>query len=144
MIHAQTSEGAKKVLSRQQTVAADPAVTVVIDAERDDIKVRGWERDEVQAVTARPAQLELRRVDNSETAPANAPAKNLQVIADRREGEMNLYVPRGANVKIRLGWGNVSVEDVAAAEITAKFGTSMLRGISESVRASRRRSATLL
>ena len=105
MIHAQTSDGAKKVPNRQQTVAADSAVTVVIDAERDDIKVHGWERDEVRAITARPAQLELRRVDNSETASANAPAKNLQVIADRREGEMNLYVPRGAIVKIKLGWG---------------------------------------
>jgi hypothetical protein len=135
MICAQTSESAKKVLSRQQTVAADPAVIVVIDAERDDIKVHGWERNEVRAVTSRPAQLELRRVDNSEMAPANALAKNLQVIADRREGEMNLYVPRGAKVKIRLGWGDVSVEDVAATEIVAKFGDINLRGISESVRA---------
>lgn len=135
VIYAQSTSGAKKTLSRQQTASADPAVTVTIDAERDDIKVRGWERDEVQAVTARPALLELRRIDKSEMVPPNAPAKNLQVIANGREGEMNLYVPRGAIVKIRLGWGNISVEDVAAADITAKFGDINLRGITKSVTA---------
>jgi DUF4097 and DUF4098 domain-containing protein YvlB len=72
----------------------------------------------------------LRRTDKKE---ANEPATELQVIANRREGEVNVYIPRGATVKIKLGWGNVSAEDVANAQIVTKFGNIFLRRISKSV-----------
>jgi hypothetical protein len=132
MIYAQQTGGEKKILSGKQTVAADSSVSVTIDAERDDIKVYGWEFNEVHAFTALRTVLELRRTDKTE---ANEPAKALQVIADRREGAVTLYVPRGATVKIKLGWGNVSAEDVADAQIVTKFGNINLRRISKSVNA---------
>ena len=132
MIYAQQTSGEKKIINRERTIAADSAVTVTIDAKQDDIKVYGWEFNEVKAVTALRTILELRRTDKTET---NVPAKNLQVIADRREGTVTLYVPRGATVKIELGQGNVSVEDVAAAHIVTRLGNIDLRRISKSVNA---------
>lgn len=132
MIYAQQISSEKKIINRGRTVAADSAVTVTIDAQQDDIKVYGWEFNEVQAVTALRTILDLRRADKTET---NVPATNLQVIADRREGAVSVYVPRGATVKIQLGQGNVSVEDVADAHIVAKFGNINLQRISKSVNA---------
>jgi hypothetical protein len=132
MIYAQQTGSEKKILSRKQTITANPAVTVTIDAERHDIKVHGWELNEVHAITALPTILELRRTDKTD---ANAPAKGLQVIAEKREDEINLYVPHGATVKITLGWGNVSVKDISDAQIVAKFGNINLQRISKSVNA---------
>jgi hypothetical protein len=132
MIYAQQTGSEKKIINRERTVATDPAVTVTIDAQQDDIKVYGWEFNEVKAVTALRTILELRRPDKTE---ANVPATGLQVLADRLEGAVSVYVPRGATVKIQLGRGNVSVENVANVHIVAKFGNIFLRRISKSVNA---------
>lgn len=132
MICAQQTSGENKIQNGKQTIAADRAVTVTIAAENDGIKVRGWERDEVRVNSASQRFLELRRMDQNE---ANKPADNLEVITGKGWGEIVLNVPREATVKIKLAQGNVSVEDIAAADVTAKFGNVNLRHITKSATA---------
>src|SRR4051812_24054544 len=61
----------------EQTLAADPAVTVTLCLESGGITVRGWERKEVHARNASGGQIELRRAD----APTgSAPATRVEVL----------------------------------------------------------------
>jgi DUF4097 and DUF4098 domain-containing protein YvlB len=132
-IYAQQADSKNKVRGTEKTIVVSPDVTISLIAEGTGIKVRGWERDEVRVSSAAGREIEFQR--QNETKVKNSPTL-LQVRVDGFNGDINLDVPRKATVKIDLSVGNVSVEDVAAAQVVARSGGITLRRISRLVEAS--------
>lgn len=132
MIYAQQEGSKNKVRGTEKSIAAKSNVTLSIIAKGGGIRLRGWERDEVRVRSATERQIEFLQPNESK---ANDSPTLIQVMVSGFEGEINLDVPRGATVKISLSLGNVNVEDVAAAQISAQTGGVTLRHISRLVEA---------
>jgi DUF4097 and DUF4098 domain-containing protein YvlB len=131
--YAQPADSKNKVYGTEKTIAVSPDVTISLIAEGTGIKVRGWERDEVRVSSAAGREIEFQRKDETNTKNS---ATLMQVRVDGFQGDINLNVPRNATVKIDLSVGNVSVENVAAAQVVARSGGITLRHISRLVDAS--------
>ncbi len=127
----------------EQTVAADPAVTVLLCLESGGITVRGWDKKEVRARNASDGQIELRRPD----ATPGTPASRIEVASfpspDQRPrpGECNgsadivLDVPRGSTVQLKGRSGDMDVTGIANLRADTQSGSIELRDISNLVEA---------
>jgi DUF4097 and DUF4098 domain-containing protein YvlB len=114
------------------SLAVKPDVTVSLVAKRGRVTVRGWERQEVHATSDTGGQIELQRADETKETD---PAQRVQVVLSPATNSVDLNVPRGATVRLRVS-GEVSVDDVAEVEIEAADGTVYLRNISRSTEVS--------
>jgi DUF4097 and DUF4098 domain-containing protein YvlB len=114
------------------SLAAKPDVTVSLVAKRGRVTVRGWERQEIRAASGTGGQIDLQRADETKGAE---PAQRVQVVLSPATNSVDLNVPRGATVRLRVS-GEVSVDDVAEVEIEAADGTVYLRNISRSTEVS--------
>ncbi|HEV3468901.1 MAG TPA: DUF4097 family beta strand repeat-containing protein [Pyrinomonadaceae bacterium] len=141
----QTSTSARATASAQsfaleRRADADPAVAVSLCISSGDVVVRGWDRREVRARAAERGALAL------DTA-GQAPARRVEVLVNEAgEGELlpghcgltsglELSVPRGASVNLRVHDGNVEVSDVAELTVNNLSGDVAARGVSRSVEA---------
>ncbi|HEV2912401.1 MAG TPA: DUF4097 family beta strand repeat-containing protein [Pyrinomonadaceae bacterium] len=128
----------------QQTVAAQPDVIVSLCIATGSIRVRGWERNEVQARSGDAEAIELRRGSAASTGPAS----RIEVlIADPADGphapeggcnafsDVELNVPRGAIVQLQTRNGDIEVQDVAEARVETQSGSIDLERISRLVEA---------
>ncbi len=137
--------------SDARTITATQNVAVIFDFDLtsvDTIRVRGWNRAEVQIQTA-PTEVILRRADSTN---ASAPATRVVVVAEpadnfvssddvvSREVEedgtdeiIEVNVPRGATIQVRARKANVSVSDVAEANIQAMQGDTMVERAARAV-----------
>ncbi len=123
----------------EQTVAADPAVTILLCLESGSIIVRGWERKEVRARNSSGGQIELRRAD---AANESAPATRIEVLMPDapdvrprpgqcgRSSDVELDVPRGSSVQLRGHSGDIDVTGVASVRADTLSGSIELRNIS--------------
>ena len=117
--------------------AAAPDVTLTLCVASGDVVVRGGDRGEVRARAA-AGWLELRPAERS------APARSIEVLmADSAEaspgpggcslsGSVELEVPRGARVWLKVREGDVDVSDVAEARVESMNGDVALRRIARS------------
>ena len=126
----------------ERVVAADPSVALSLCIASGDLKVHGWDRNEVRARSNDAAEIEFRR-------PAGArdsnPAREITVmIADttpRRagscsfEGDIELDVPRGASVRLQTRDGDIQVADVSTVSANTQAGDLDLAGVKRSVEA---------
>ena len=115
-----------------RSLAAKPEVIVSLVARRGRVTVRGWERQEIRATSDTGGQVELQRADETKDAE---PAQRVQVVLSPATNSVDLNVPRGATVRLRVS-GEVSVDGVAEVEIEAGDGTVYLRNISRSAEVS--------
>lgn len=133
-----TRAGAAERSGSEQTLAADPAVTVLLCVESGGITVRGWERKEIHARNASGGRIELRRADASSD---NAPATRVEVLMSEspeiqprpgecgRSGDIELDVPRGSSVQLKGRSGDIDVNSVAYIRADTFSGNITLRDI---------------
>ena len=133
--HEETEE------SLTRTVAAEPDVVVTLSLEHGNIIVRGWDKTEVRARVDEAEQLELRHGGTGdEKAKA---ARRVEVLVSNSEdddpksgeyggtGNVELDVPRGAVVNLRLRQGDIEISDVAEARVESASGDVDVRRISQ-------------
>src|SRR5919199_1764090 len=125
----------------EQTLAADPAVTVLLCVESGGIRVRGWERKEVRARNASGGEIELRPADGD--AGATTPATRVEVLMSEspeiqprpgecgRSGDVELDVPRGSTVQLKGRSGDIDVAGVAYLSAETQSGNMDLRDITQ-------------
>jgi DUF4097 and DUF4098 domain-containing protein YvlB len=126
----------------EQTVAATATVNVTLSTRAGNISVRGWDRQEVHALSKEPdTKLELRKTCN----PANAadPASQVEVlVSNKSEGDpdynesdtdtdVSLDVPRGATLFLKTQDGDIEIADVAEAHLETSGGRMELRRVSK-------------
>ncbi|MGA9998295.1 MAG: DUF4097 family beta strand repeat-containing protein [Pyrinomonadaceae bacterium] len=141
--YAQRTVTMSKAQRVEQTVAAQPNVTVSLCVTSGDLTVLGTDARTVTARSHNAKQIKLRRTDNTDTTQ---PARRLEVlVADYADGsisntddcqafsDMELEVPRGATVELRTRDGNVKVTDVTEARVTTMSGDISLQRITKAV-----------
>ena len=131
------ADGAQR---RTRTAAAETNVVVSLFLESGNVIVRGWDKQEVRARVNEAEQLELRPA--WATAPAKA-AKRLDVLVANSEdeelkpgkysgsGNVELDVPRGASVILRLRSGDIEISDVAELDAGSGSGDVDVRRVSK-------------
>ena len=126
----------------ERVVAADPSVTVSVCLVSGDIRVHGWDRNEVRARSNDVDAIEFRRQAG---ARESDPAKEITVLlSDMRphrlgscsaDANIELDVPRGATVRLQTRDGNIQVVDVSVLTANAQSGDLDFAGIKRSVEA---------
>jgi len=99
--------------------------------------VHGWNRNEVRVRISSGVEIELTRIDQTKSEQAT----ELKVTSKGRRstagnsclmfGDMEMDVPRGANVKLQTTSGDISVTEVARANVTTTSGTITLAKMQE-------------
>ena len=125
----------------ERTASAESGVAVSLCLSTGDVVVRGWDRGEVRARSAEGGALAL-QTDGAQ------PSRRVEVMVAAGEGAriepgscgmtsgLELSVPRGATVSLRLSEGDVAVSDVAELTVNNMSGDVDVRGIGRSVEVS--------
>ena len=126
----------------ERVVAADPDVSVSVCLVSGDIKVHGWDRNEVRARSNDVEAIEFRRsAGDRESNPASEVTVLLPDAARHRSGpcsanaDIELDVPRGATVRLQTRDGDIQVVDVSVVTANTQSGDLDLAGIKRSVEA---------
>lgn len=138
----------------ERTAAAAKDVLVELTLESGDVVVHGWDRDEVRARTDEAPRIELRKYESAAPsepkdqgggAVKDAPARRVEVFVLNSEddevrpgesggtGNVELNVPRGATVYIKVQSGDVEISGVAEARVECASGDIDLTGVSKGV-----------
>ena len=138
--NGQGSGEGKSTGAVEQTVAATPTVNVTLATRAGNITVRGWDRQEVHALSKEPdAKIELRKTCN----PANAsdPASQVEVhISTKSEDDpdsedsdtdISLDVPRGATLFLKTQDGDMEIADVSEAHLESSGGRLEMRRVAK-------------
>lgn len=129
-----------------RTTPASPDVVVTVCIESGDVAVRGWDRPEVRARVEEAEKLELQR--GASSGDTN-PAKRVEVLMSDSDdgggfdagdcagnGSLELDVPRGATVVLKVRSGDVEVADVGEARIETLDGDVDVRNVAKGVEVS--------
>jgi hypothetical protein len=142
--HARTDKHTKKVSGStvERVVAAQPNVAVSICLVSGDIRVHGWDRNEVRARSNDAETIEFRRPAGEREADS---AREITVLLSEErshrsgpcsaDADIELDVPRGAGVRLQTRDGDIEVFDVSAVSATAQAGDLDLAGVKRSVEA---------
>ena len=115
----------------ERTIAADANVSVSACVMSGSIKVHGWDRKEVRARSLDAAEIEFRRIDETNDA---GPARKIELlISDKAQGprhanpcesfsEIELDVPRGATVQLQTRDGEINVFEVSTVYASTQNG----------------------
>jgi hypothetical protein len=124
----------------ERVVAADPSVSVSVCLVSGDIKVHGWDRNEVRARSNDVDAIEFRRQAGArESEPAKEITVLLSDMTPHRFGpcstnaDIELDVPRGATVRLQTRDGNIQVVDVSVVTASTQSGDLDLARIRRSV-----------
>lgn len=144
---ASVSEGAQA----ERRVSAAPDVLVELSLASGGVIVRGWGNAEVSARSAEAQRIEMRRYGAGDKpsgdGDSNVPARRVEIFALNSKdedvwpgefsgsGNIELNVPHGATVVLRVQSGEVEVSDVAVARINCASGDLELSNISRRVEA---------
>ncbi len=138
-------EATGRVVTAEQTLAAEATVTILTCVETGDVVVRGWDRKEVRARSNDASRIELRRADA--TTDPN-PATRIEVLVAKDQaaparpglcsnsGNLELDVPRGSTVQIKGNTGDISVADVANVRVRTLSGDIEVQRAGKSIEAS--------
>jgi hypothetical protein len=138
-------ESARDPKQRNQQVErrapADARVTLSACTLSGNFTVRGWDRKEVRVRISDGVELELTRSDQNKSEQAT----ELKVTSKGRHstsgnsclmfGDMEMDVPRGANLKLQTTSGDISVTDVARLNVTTTSGSITLAKTQEETNA---------
>jgi hypothetical protein len=135
--HGPAHDRGKRNQQVERTAPADPRVTVSACTLSGDFTVRSWSRNEVRVRVSGSAEVELARADQAKSEQAT----ELRLTSRRHResarssclmfGDVELDVPRGANLKLTTTSGDISVVDVARVNVTTTSGTITLAKIQE-------------
>ncbi len=125
----------------ERVVDADPNVSISVCVASGDIKIHGWERNQIRARTSDVSEIEFRK-----SAPSGSDsAQEITVLAANNQrhqfgscmadADIELDVPRGASVRIQIRDGDIQVVDVAAVQAKTMNGDISLEGIKRSTEA---------
>jgi hypothetical protein len=148
-----TAPAQAPALQAERTAAAAKDVLVELALESGDVVVRGWDRDEVRARSDEAPRIELRRYESPEPGAAkdmtaagiDAPARRVEVFVlhskddpvrpgqSSGSGNVELNVPRGATVSLKVQSGDIEVSGVAEARVESASGDIDLTLISKGV-----------
>ncbi|HEX3085284.1 MAG TPA: DUF4097 family beta strand repeat-containing protein [Pyrinomonadaceae bacterium] len=130
--HAPARDRSKRNQQVERTAAADSRVVVSACTLSGSFTVRGWNRNEVRVRITDGVEIELTRIDQTKSEKAT----ELKVTSKGRRsangasclmvGDVEMDVPRGANVKLQTTSGDISVTDLARANITTTSGNITL------------------
>ncbi|HEX8175036.1 MAG TPA: DUF4097 family beta strand repeat-containing protein [Pyrinomonadaceae bacterium] len=127
----------------ERTIPASQNVALSVCLASGNITVQGWDRSEVKVTATSLRQLELQ-------GGGMNPSQRVEVLASNGAGaqpgepvasecramtDMEINVPRGAIVEIRLRGGDIDVADVAEARIKNMSGDITLSGVARAVEA---------
>jgi DUF4097 and DUF4098 domain-containing protein YvlB len=135
--HGSVRERGKRGQQVERTAAADPRVAVFACTLSGSFTVRSWNRNEVRVRISDGVDLELTRID--QTKSEQATELRVTVKGRRAEtrasclmfGDMEIDVPRGAGVKLQTTSGDITVTDVARANVTTTSGRIILTKMRE-------------
>ena len=141
--HARQGGGGAGARPAETSLAVSPDVDVTLCVASGHVAVRGWDRNEVRAVSAGAARVELRPEAGPDPAArvkvlayeTGEPAGTGREAECRVFGNVELQVPRGATVRLKTRSGNVTLEDLGAAYVETVSGDVDLRRIAGAVEA---------
>ncbi len=124
----------------ERRVAVEPTVTVALCVASGDVIVRGWDRREVRARSADAGQLQLKLIESPNRAEAVAGGRVEVLVSDDEKDNVSagacggsagieLDVPRGANVVLKVGSGDLDVSEVATAHLRSGGGGIEVRNV---------------
>jgi hypothetical protein len=125
----------------ERVVAADENVSISVCVASGDIKVHGWERNQIRARTSDVSEIEFRKSAPSSSESAQeitvltANNQRHQFGSCMADASIELDVPRGASVRIQIRDGDIQVVDVAAVQAKTMNGDITLQGIRRSTEA---------
>lgn len=127
----------------ERTTPASPNVVLSVCLASGEIQVRGWDRPEVKVTATSARQLELqggglnppRRIEVLAANEARGGVESPLTSDCRATTDLDISVPRGATVDIRLRSGDISVSNVAEARIKNMSGDLQLNNITRAVEA---------
>jgi len=125
----------------ERTVAADPHVILSVCVAAGSIHVHGWDRSEVRARISDGVPIELTRVDPPSSRPAAELTLTTGETHSRRNmpclplGDIELDVPRAAEVKLKTSSGEISVTEVARVKASSQAGSITLTKVQGEVNA---------
>jgi hypothetical protein len=127
----------------ERSVAASPNVVLSVCLASGDIQVHGWDRPEVKVTATSARQLELqggglnppRRIEVLAANEARGAVETPLTSDCRATTDLDISVPRGATVDIRLRSGDISVSNVAEARIKNMSGDLQLDNITRAIEA---------
>jgi DUF4097 and DUF4098 domain-containing protein YvlB len=120
-------------------------VIISFCAGASSVVVRGWDRNEVRARIESGESIELK---GSQPDDKPTPAARLEILtgpaglrgpgrgACQSVGDVELDVPRGANLELRTNNGDVDVENVARVRVQSMSGSLSFRGLTKAIEAS--------
>jgi DUF4097 and DUF4098 domain-containing protein YvlB len=125
----------------ERSVTAAANVHLTVCSRSGNIKVHGWDRNEVRVRTD-----ESERVDFQRSGTNNEPARELTLVSgasDRRraagcssDNDFSIDVPRGATVELTTRDGDINVADVGTAHLHTQGGSIMVDQVNRGVDAS--------
>src|SRR5687767_1058825 len=131
-------------ISRSMPVS--PQLTVTLCVASGTLRVRGWEKNELQVTSSDAGQIELRRLDKvkepntpawrvdvmvSESAPKpHAKTMDCQALAD-----VDMQVPAGATVQVQTRDGDISTSGVSAAYAGSQNGNITIERVTKIIEA---------
>jgi hypothetical protein len=125
----------------ERVATVDPNVLISVCVASGDIKVRGWDRNQVRARSSDAPEIELRRSGPGDSAPAKEIAvltsddERRQPASCMADVDIELDVPRGASVKVQTRDGDIQVTDVSAVEAKSMNGDIHLDGVKRAAEA---------
>jgi DUF4097 and DUF4098 domain-containing protein YvlB len=135
--HGPARDRGKRTQQVERTAAADSRVVVSACTLSGNFTVRGWDRKEVRVRISDGVEIELTRVDQTKSERAT----ELRVTSKGRRattgasclmyGDMEMDVPRGANVKLQTTSGDISLTDLARASVVTTSGSITLAKMQE-------------
>jgi len=130
-VHGKPPDHKKNSQQVERTVAADPRVVVSACIVSGDVRVHGWDRNEVRARISDGGQIALTRVDQTRTNTATELKLTAHENRATKEssclvGDLELDVPRAGSVKLQTNSGDISVTEVARVNATSLSGTITL------------------
>lgn len=125
----------------ERVVAADANASISVCVASGDIKVHGWERNQIRARTSDVSEIEFRKSAPSgsdsaqEITVLTANNQRHQLGSCMADANIELDVPRGASVRIQIRDGDIQVVDVAAVQAKTMNGDISMEGIKRSTEA---------
>lgn len=140
--HAAQMGGVAESDKTERSVAASPNVIVSLCVASGNITTRGSDKAEVRVTSSEDAHLELRS-----SGGAQSPAQRVEVIISSQDnrpsfgectadGDIELFVPRGAIVQLKTRDGDIAVRDVGEARLETMSGNIVASGVARGIEAS--------
>ncbi|HEV7396228.1 MAG TPA: DUF4097 family beta strand repeat-containing protein, partial [Pyrinomonadaceae bacterium] len=113
----------------ERKLAVDPQVSVSVCISSGNIKVNGWDRNEVRAYSLEAADIQLNRKDEGTGPVRKVSLRVLDKASENKAGdpcdaysELELNVPRGASVQLQTRDSDIEVSDVAVVYANTQNG----------------------